>query len=184
MGFRKYETNLPGVLIIEPDRYGDARGYFMELYNCKAFNDLGLNNVQFVQDNLSHSSKGVLRGLHFQKPPHAQGKLIATLSGKVLDMVVDIRKSSPTYGHHFSYELSHEQPTFLYVPEGMAHGFQVLSDTCLFFYKCTKLYNKASEGSIAWNDSQLNLPWKDVPAVLSEKDRQNTSFSTFESPFD
>ncbi len=184
MGFRKYETDIPGVFIIEPDRFGDSRGYFMELYNCRSFRELGLENINFVQDNLSHSAKGVLRGLHFQKPPHAQGKLITTLQGSVLDVVVDIRKSSPTYGKHYAFELSAEDPKCLFVPEGMAHGFQVLSDTCLFFYKCTRLYHKASEGSIYWNDPQLNLPWKGIPAVLSEKDENSPHFSDFESPFD
>lgn len=145
----------------------------MELYNKETFEQIGLNHLTFVQDNLSSSGRGTIRGLHFQAPPFSQGKLITTLQGKVLDVAVDVRTSSPTYGRHVAVELSADDPTFLYIPEGFAHGFQVLSESCLFFYKCTQVYDKASERGIAWDDPQLNIAWRDIPPILSGKDLQN-----------
>ena len=133
MGFRKLETSLPGIQIIQPDVFGDDRGFFMEMFNQRSFEEIGLGHLHFVQDNLSSSRKGIIRGLHFQKPPYAQGKLITVLQGKVLDVAVDIRKDSPTYGKCITAEMSAENKTMLYIPPGFAHGFQVLSDTCLLY---------------------------------------------------
>lgn len=155
----------------------------MELYNQRWFEDIGLGHLNFVQDNLSFSRKGTIRGLHFQEPPHAQGKLITVLEGKVLDVAVDIRKNSPTYGQHVAIEIHANEPTMVYLPEGMAHGFQVLSDTCLFLYKCTSLYHNESEKGIAWNDPALNIPWRNITPVISEKDRHNPVLAQFESQF-
>lgn len=183
MGFRKTETSLQDLFIIEPDIFGDDRGFFMELHNRNSFEEIGLGHLNFVQDNLSSSVKGTLRGMHFQRPPHAQGKLIVPLIGSVLDMVIDLRKDSPTYGQFYARELHAKDKTMMYVPEGFAHGFQVLSDTCLFFYKCTSFYHKASEGGIAWDDPELNLPWADIPPVVSEKDKNHPRLSDFQSPF-
>lgn len=155
----------------------------MELYNQRSFEQIELGHLEFVQDNLSFSQKGTLRGLHFQIPPHAQGKLVTVLEGEVLDVAVDIRKDSPTYGMHEAIKLSTEDPTLLYIPPGMAHGFQVLSDTCLFLYKCTSFYHKESERGIAWNDPQLEIPWENISPVLSEKDQQHPLFRDYDSPF-
>ena len=173
MGFHKLETNIPDVFIIKPDVFGDSRGFFMELYNRKSFEEIGLGHLNFIQDNLSSSTKGTIRGLHFQASPYSQGKLITTLQGAVLDVAVDIRPNSPTYGQHVAVELSAENPSMLYMPEGFAHGFQVLSENCLFYYKCTQFYHKASEGGIAWDDPALNIPWRDIPPILSAKDLEN-----------
>ncbi|RMG24458.1 MAG: dTDP-4-dehydrorhamnose 3,5-epimerase [Bacteroidetes bacterium] len=173
MGFRKLETNIPDVFIIKPDVFGDSRGFFMELYNRTSFEEIGLGHLNFVQDNLSSSVKGTIRGLHFQAPPFAQGKLITTLAGKVLDVAVDIRPSSPYFGQYVSIELSADEPAMIYIPEGFAHGFQVLSDSCLFFYKCTQVYNKESERGIAWDDPALNIPWRNIPPIVSKKDTCN-----------
>lgn len=183
MGFRKIETGLPDLIILEPDIFGDDRGFFMELFNHNSFKEIGLGHLNFVQDNFSSSVKGTLRGMHFQAPPFAQGKLVATLHGSVLDMVIDLRKNSPTFGQHYSKILDSTEKSMLYVPEGFAHGFQVLSDTCLFFYKCTQFYNKEAEGGIAWDDPELQLPWADIPPVISPKDQTHPAFARFESPF-
>ncbi|MDX2249896.1 MAG: dTDP-4-dehydrorhamnose 3,5-epimerase [Bacteroidia bacterium] len=183
MGFRKLETSIPDLFIIQPDIFGDDRGFFMELFNHNSFSHIGLGHLNFVQDNLSSSVKGTLRGMHFQKPPAAQGKLVVALQGSVLDMVVDLRKNSPTFGQHYAKILDSTTKTMMYVPEGFAHGFQVLSDTCLFFYKCTSLYQKDSEGGIAWDDPDLQLPWANIPPVISEKDKQHLPFARFDSPF-
>ncbi|GAB4422900.1 MAG: dTDP-4-dehydrorhamnose 3,5-epimerase [Bacteroidia bacterium] len=183
MGFRKVETTVSGVFLIEPDVFGDARGYFLELYNQQSFEAIGLGHLQFVQDNLSYSGKGTLRGLHFQAPPHSQGKLVAPLEGRVLDVVVDIRQDSPTYGQSYCVELDAASRQILYVPEGFAHGFQVLSETCLFFYKCTNNYQRKAEGGIAWDDPHLAIPWRDIPPVLSPKDMLHPRWSDFTTPF-
>lgn len=183
MGFSKSETSLPDVWIIQPDVFGDERGFLLELYNHKHFDSIGLGHLSFVQDNLSFSSRGTLRGLHFQHPPYAQGKLIRPLQGKVLDVVVDLRTESPTFGQSLGVELDAEDHTMLYVPEGFAHGFQVLSDSCLFFYKCTQVYHHPSEGGIAWDDPDLRIKWADIPPILSAKDQKHPSFSEFKSPF-
>ena len=179
MGFRQLETSIPELLIIQPDIFGDDRGFFMELYNHNSFREIGLGHLNFVQDNLSSSTKGTLRGLHFQRPPYTQGKLITVLQGSVLDVVVDLRKNSPTYGQSYSIELTSEKKTMLYVPEGLAHGFQVLSDSCLFFYKCTNVYHRESDGGIYWNDPALGITWHDIPPILSEKDKNHPLFEGF-----
>lgn len=183
MAFRKLETHIPGVWLVKPDVFGDSRGFFMELWNQKAFEGMNLGGLSLVQDNLSSSTIGTIRGLHFQAPPHAQAKLITVLQGSVLDVVVDIREDSPTFGQHLAVEVSSEDPCMVYVPEGMAHGFQVLSDTCLFFYKCTEFYHKASEGALAWNDPFLNISWREIPAIVSEKDQAAPQWEAFETPF-
>ncbi len=182
MGFKLTTTALEGLLIIDPDVFGDERGYFKELFNKQALAELGFE-AEFVQDNLSYSQQGALRGLHFQAPPHAQGKLVFVTVGKVLDVVVDIRKSSKTFGHFASFELSAEYHRMLYVPPGFAHGFSVLSRECIFQYKCTDYYNKASEGGILWNDPQLNIDWQIDEPIVSDKDRKLSTFNDFQSPF-
>ena len=183
MGFRKLETSIPDVLIIQPDIFGDDRGFFMELHNEAGFEKLGLGHLHFVQDNLSSSVKGTLRGLHFQAPPHAQGKLITVLEGAVFDVAVDIRKDSPTYGDYYATELNSQDRRMLYIPPGFAHGFQVLSDYCLFLYKCTDVYHPETEGGLAWDDPDLDIPWHDIPPVLSPKDSYHPRLTDFDSPF-
>ena len=183
MGFKKLETGIEGLVIIDCDVFGDHRGYFKETYNRQAFEAIGLH-MNFVQDNLSYSRKGILRGLHFQAPPHAQGKLVTVLEGEVLDVAVDLRKSSPTYGEHRSVLLTGENHRSFYVPEGFAHGFQVSSDTCYFSYKCTGFYNREAEGGLMWNDPALGIEWPLQEALLSEKDKEYTPFGEFESPFE
>ncbi|MFK7969763.1 MAG: dTDP-4-dehydrorhamnose 3,5-epimerase [Bacteroidia bacterium] len=183
MAFHKRETILEGVVELQPDVFGDKRGFFTELYNHMHFEAIGLGHLQFVQDNLSSSTQGVIRGLHFQGPPHAQGKLVSVLQGAVLDVAVDVRPGSTTYGQHVAVELSAEKLNMLYVPPGFAHGFQVLSETCLFSYKCTNFYNKESEGGLLWNDPALAIPWRDVPANVSPKDQVLPAWKDFVSPF-
>jgi dTDP-4-dehydrorhamnose 3,5-epimerase len=166
------DTEFPGLHVFEPMVFGDDRGYFFESYNQKTFDDKGINS-HFVQDNQARSTFGVLRGLHFQKGDAAQAKLVRVLEGSVLDVVVDLRQGSPTYGKSFSIELSAENKKQLYVPRGFAHGYVVLSETAEFFYKCDNFYSKADEGGIIYNDPSLNIDWKiDISkAVLSEKDK-------------
>jgi dTDP-4-dehydrorhamnose 3,5-epimerase len=166
------DTDFPGLYIFEPMVFGDDRGYFFESYNQKTFDDKGINS-HFVQDNQAKSTFGVLRGLHFQKGDAAQAKLVRVLEGSVLDVVVDLRQGSPTYGQSFSIELSAENKKQLYVPRGFAHGYVVLSETAEFFYKCDNFYSKADEGGIIYNDPSLSIDWKiDLSkAVLSEKDK-------------
>ena len=183
MAFRKLETEIPGLWLVKPDVFGDSRGFFMELWNQKAFETLGLEGLPFVQDNLSSSTRGTIRGLHFQAPPHAQAKLITVLQGAVLDVVVDIREESPTFGRSFAVEVSASDPMMVYVPQGMAHGFQVLSDTCLFHYKCTDFYHKASEGGLAWNDPFFAIPWRDIDPIVSDKDQLLPRWEAFTTPF-
>lgn len=183
MGFQKHATALEGVFIIEPSVFRDSRGFFMELYNQQSFDEIGVDTA-FMQDNLSASSQGTIRGMHLQAPPFAQAKLVTVLEGAVLDIVVDIRRSSASYGKHLAVELSKENARMLYLPEGMAHGFQVLSVQCLFHYKCSNVYHKASETGFAWNDSQLALPWDtSINPIISEKDQGLVGFEAFESPF-
>lgn len=176
-------TAIPDVLIIEPKIFRDARGFFTELFNKQKFEDLGLGHLNFVQDNLSTSQKGTIRGLHFQSPPHAQGKLVTVFQGCVLDVAVDLRKDSPTFGQHVAVELDAENLRYLFIPEGFAHGFQVLSETCIFYYKCTNYYNAAADGGIFWNDPALNIPWRDIPAVISDKDAKQPLLANLASPF-
>jgi dTDP-4-dehydrorhamnose 3,5-epimerase len=182
MGFKRLDTEIEGLVIIEPDVFGDARGFFMESYNEQAFHAIGLD-MRFVQDNLSFSRKGILRGLHFQAPPFAQGKLVSVVRGEVLDVAVDIRKGSPTYGKHASVVLSGENHRMFYVPPGFAHGFLVRSEEAYFSYKCTNTYHRESEGGLAWNDLALAIDWQVSDPLISEKDSHYRPFEEFESPF-
>jgi len=166
------ETKLKGCFIIEPKVFKDPRGYFFESFNQNKFNELIGKTIDFVQDNESFSSKGVLRGLHFQTGAYAQAKLVRVIKGRVLDVVVDIRKESPTFSEHFSIELSEDNKRQLFVPKGFAHGFIVLSETAIFSYKCDNFYDKASEQGLRYDDPSLGIDWK-LPAnefIVSEKD--------------
>ena len=176
------KTPLPDLLILKPKVFADARGHFFESFNIQKFRDLGID-VHFIQDNQSLSNAGVLRGLHFQKPPHAQGKLVRVVKGAVMDVAVDIRKGSPTYGQYYMAELSEENFEQLYIPPGFAHGFLTLRDNTIFQYKCTNLYNQPSEGAIRWDDPQIGIKWNVENPVLSDKDKIASLFKDFESPF-
>ncbi|MNK31562.1 dTDP-4-dehydrorhamnose 3,5-epimerase [compost metagenome] len=172
------ETPLKDCYIIEPTIFNDERGYFFEKFNEKKFEEFTGMNGHFVQDNISKSSYGVLRGLHLQKGVHGQAKLVSCLEGRVLDVAVDLRKDSPTFGKWFSLELTPENKLQLYVPRGFGHGFSVLSETAVFSYKCDNFYNKESEGSVIWNDSDLGIDWQ-LPredVILSEKDTKSQTF--------
>ena len=169
------KTNIDGVLIIEPTVFGDSRGYFFESYNKQRFNEATGLDIDFVQDNQSKSCYGVLRGLHFQKPPYAQSKLVRCVRGRVLDVAVDIRKSSHTFGKYVAVELTEDNHRQLFIPHGFAHGFVVLSEEAIFQYKCDNFYHKESEGAIAWNDPEINIDWT-IPfddVILSDKDKVN-----------
>ncbi len=172
------ETKLKGCFILEPKVYNDERGYFLETFNQKRFNQLTGLDISFTQDNESFSTKGVLRGLHFQTGDFAQAKLVRVLKGKVLDVAVDIRDSSKTFGETFSIELSEKNKKQLFIPRGFAHGFVVLSKTAIFSYKCDNFYNKASENGIIYNDSDLNIDWQlpNSELIISEKDMFLPSF--------
>jgi dTDP-4-dehydrorhamnose 3,5-epimerase len=166
------KTKIDGLVIIQPSVYGDDRGFFMETYSKKVFIENGIN-IEFVQDNHSRSTKGVFRGFHFQKPPFAQDKLIRCTKGEVLDVVVDIRKDSPTFGQYESVLLSEENKTIFFIPIGFAHGFLVLSDVADFQYKCSNFYNKESEGGLLYNDPELKIDWPklDIDFIMSDKDK-------------
>jgi len=173
------ETPLKDCYIIEPTIFNDDRGYFYEKFNEKKFEELTGLNGHFVQDNISKSSYGVLRGLHLQKAEHAQAKLVSCLEGCVYDVAVDLRENSPTFGKWFGIELSDENKLQFYVPRGFGHGFSVLSETAIFSYKCDNFYNKEAEGGVLWNDPELNIDWK-LPLdeiILSEKDKTQPKFS-------
>ena len=175
------ETYIPGLLVVEPQVFGDSRGYFFESFNAAKFAEQTGIDTQFVQDNESRSSYGVVRGLHMQLPPHAQAKLVRVVEGRVLDVAVDLRKDSPTFGKHFAIELTGENHLQVYIPKGFAHGFSVLSETAVFQYKCDGYYAPASEAAIAWNDPDLAIDWK-LPieaVVLSDKDRNHPSLKEF-----
>jgi dTDP-4-dehydrorhamnose 3,5-epimerase len=176
------ETPLQGLLVLQPRIFKDERGYFYESYNESVFEKLGLK-YHFMQDNQSCSHKNVLRGLHFQNPPHEQGKLVRVVKGSVLDVTVDIRRKSATYGQYFKIELSETNHTMLWVPPGFAHGFAALEDNSLFLYKCTHQYNKDAEDTILWNDSTLGIDWGLSSPLVSEKDQQGKSFDQFKSLF-
>ena len=168
------KTDIEGVVVIEPRVFDDARGYFFESYSKRRF-DEAVRPIEFVQDNESMSTRGVIRGLHFQRPPFSQSKLVRCVRGAVLDVVVDIRRGSPTYGRHVAVELTGENRRQLFVPRGFAHGFAVLSDEAVFQYKCDNYYAPGSEGGIAWDDPALAIDWR-LPAgeiLLSEKDRRH-----------
>ncbi len=172
-------TAIEGVLILEPKVFGDARGFFMESFNQKTFNDAIGHEVTFVQDNHSRSGKGVLRGLHYQRPPHAQGKLVRVTQGSVFDVAVDIRAGSPTFGQWVGVELSGENHRQLWLPAGMAHGFLVTSDSADFLYKTTDYYAPQAEGCVLWSDPALGIAWPDVgtPPQLAVKDAAAPPFS-------
>ena len=180
MKFTKFD--IEGLEVIEPDVFEDDRGYFFESYNYEEFNKNGITDV-FVQDNQSKSQKNVLRGLHFQKPPYAQAKLVRVVQGSVLDVAVDLRKDSKTYGQYCSVVLSAENKKMFFIPEGFAHGFLTLEDGTIFSYKCSNVYHAESEDSLLWNDTDVSIDWGiDLP-ILSEKDIQANSFDQFKSPF-
>ena len=176
------KTPIKGLLVIKPRVFGDERGYFFESWSKQSFAEVGLN-LDFVQDNQSLSCKGVLRGLHFQNPPYAQGKLVRVIKGAVLDVSVDIRKDSPTYGQHFSVELSETNKTIVWIPPGFAHGFVTIEDNTIFTYKCTEVYNKESEGALLLNDKDLNINWEVNDPLVSEKDLVAGNFKDFASKF-
>ena len=178
------KTAIEGLVIIEPKVFKDTRGYFFESFSQREFEEK-VRKVNFVQDNESMSSYGVMRGLHFQRPPFTQSKLVRCTKGKVLDVAVDIRKGSPTYGQHVAVELSEDNHRQFFVPRGFAHGFAVLSETAVFQYKCDNFYATEADGGISIKDESLGIDWK-IPtenAILSEKDIQHLCLKDFDSPF-
>ncbi|MBQ2554536.1 MAG: dTDP-4-dehydrorhamnose 3,5-epimerase [Prevotella sp.] len=179
------KTDIEGVVIIEPRVFSDNRGYFFEAYSQRDF-DREVRPIRFIQDNESRSQKGVLRGLHYQKWPFAQSKLVRVISGAVLDVAVDIRKGSPTYGKHVSCLLTGENKRQFFIPRGFAHGFSVLSDEAVFQYKCDNFYHPESEGAIAWDDPELGIDWMLKPGevILSEKDKDHPLLADTDSPFE
>jgi len=176
------KTNLEGLLVIKSKCIRDNRGHFFESWNKLEYKNIGLD-IDFVQDNQSLSKKGVLRGLHFQHPPFAQGKLVRVIKGAVVDIAVDIRKDSPTYGEHYSIRLTEENNKILWVPPGFAHGFVSLEDNTIFSYKCTAYYDKDSEDSLFWADTDLSIDWGVDNPLVSKKDLLAGSFKNFTSPF-
>jgi dTDP-4-dehydrorhamnose 3,5-epimerase len=176
------DTKIPDLKILEPSVFSDDRGYFFESYSYQKLKDLGIDKI-FVQDNESKSQKGVLRGLHFQNPPFAQAKLVRVVKGAVLDVAVDLRRESPTYGQHVCVELSEQNKRMFYIPEGFAHGFLTLENDTIFSYKCSQFYNKESEGSLLWNDKILSIDWGFEHPILSKKDKIAPKFSGFQSQF-
>lgn len=180
------KTPIEGVVIIEPKVLNDARGYFYESYNKREFDEKLGRAVDFVQDNQSKSSRGVMRGLHFQRPPYTQAKLVRCVRGRVLDVAVDIRKGSPTYGRHVAVELTEDNNRQFFVPRGFAHGFAVLSEEAVFQYKCDNYYAPQADGGISIEDASLGIDWGIAPeeAILSDKDRLHPLFRDFDSPFD
>ena len=186
MGKISVETcHIEGLKVITPQVFGDARGYFMETYNYNDYKEAGIDQV-FVQDNQSASKKGVLRGLHFQRPPHAQSKLVRCVRGAVLDVAVDIRRGSPTYGRHVAVELTEDNHLQLFIPRGFAHGFAVLSAEAVFQYKCDDYYAPEAEDGIAWDDPSLGIDWRipEEKIILSEKDRRRPRLSDAEGVFE
>lgn len=179
------KTPIEGVVIIEPRIFTDARGYFFESYSKREF-DEKVRPVNFVQDNESCSTKGVMRGLHFQRPPFAQSKLVRCAKGAVLDVAVDIRKGSPTYGKHVAVELTEDNHRQFFIPRGFAHGFAVLTDIAVFQYKCDNYYHPEADGGISIQDKSLGIDWQINPAnaILSDKDFKHSALSDFDSPFD
>lgn len=179
------KTEIEGVVIIEPRIFRDDRGYFFESFSEREFREK-VADVHFVQDNESKSCYGVVRGLHFQKPPFAQAKLVRVIKGAVLDVAVDLRKGSPTFGRHVAAELSGDNHRQFFIPRGFAHGFSVLSDEVIFQYKCDNFYAPQFEGAVAWDDPELGIDWRVDPAkvLLSEKDRHHPRFCELESPFE
>ncbi len=177
-------TPIEGLVILEPRIFHDTRGYFYESYNQQKMSELGIDTI-FVQDNQSYSQKGVIRGLHFQRPPFAQAKLVRVIKGKVLDVAVDIRKGSPTYGQHYSVLLTGDNHRQFFIPEGFAHGFVALEDNSIFTYKCSQFYHKEAEMSIRYNDPILNIDWGlDEAPIMTEKDLCGVLFDQFNTPFE
>jgi dTDP-4-dehydrorhamnose 3,5-epimerase len=176
------ETKIKGLLEIEPTVFGDSRGWFFESFRESWLEKLNIEG-RFLQDNESLSNKGVLRGLHFQVPPFAQGKLVRVITGSVLDVAVDIRKDSETFGQHVSVILSGDNKKQFWIPPGFAHGFLVLEDRTIFSYRCTSYYNKEAEKAIRWNDPDLNIDWGELNPILSEKDFHAPFLKDFKSPF-
>lgn len=174
---------IEGLLVLTPRKFEDERGYFTESFNQRVFNELVGADIRFVQDNESVSSRYVLRGLHFQKPPHAQGKLVRVSSGSVLDIAVDLRKDSPTFGKWHGEILSAANGKLFWIPEGFAHGFIALEDHTKFLYKCTDYYAPDSEGTLRWNDPTLNIDWGNNHPIVSEKDKKGRIFEELNSPF-
>ncbi len=178
------KTAIDGVVIIEPRIFEDSRGYFFESFSQREF-DEKVGPITFVQDNESKSSYGVMRGLHFQRPPYTQSKLVRCVKGAVLDVAVDIRKGSPTYGQHVAVELTEDNHRQFFIPKGFAHGFAVLSETAVFQYKCDEFYHPEAEGGIAWNDPDIAIQWP-IPIqdiILSERDNNHPNLKDFNSPF-
>jgi dTDP-4-dehydrorhamnose 3,5-epimerase len=173
---------IEGLITIHPSVFSDERGYFLESFNENDFNQF-VFEIKFVQDNESRSMKNVLRGLHFQKPPHAQGKLVRVIKGSVLDVVVDLRKNLKTYGQHKKIILSEKEKNQFYIPPGFAHGFCSLEDETIFSYKCTEYYHPEAESCILWNDESLNIDWEVKHPILSKKDLNGIAFKDFISPF-
>ena len=177
------ETKIKDLYILEPRVFGDDRGYFFESFNSQTFQELIGEEVEFVQDNQSMSGDNIVRGLHFQNPPFAQGKLVRVIKGEVIDVAVDIRKDSPTYGEHVSVRLSGENNRMFWIPPGFAHGFSSLEEGTIFSYKCTNYYSKESEGSVAWDDPELNINWGVENPIISEKDQESPLFRDLKSKF-
>jgi dTDP-4-dehydrorhamnose 3,5-epimerase len=180
---KKIKTHIEDLVLIEPNVLEDSRGYFFESFNKQKFHDLGIT-ADFLQDNQSLSQKGVLRGLHFQSPPYSQAKLVRAIHGSILDVAVDIRKDSKTYGEYSSHILSAQNKKMFYIPDGFAHGFLTLENNTIVQYKCSALYNKDAEGGIAWNDPTINIQWgtRDAP-VISHKDTIHPSLEDLQAPF-
>ena len=176
------KTPIKNLLVLEPKVFEDERGYFFESFNKKKLEDIGIKE-SFVQDNQSLSNKNVLRGLHFQAPPFAQGKLVRVIKGSVLDVAVDIRKDSPTLGNYFSVILSEQNKKMFWIPPGFAHGFLTLEDQTIFSYKCSGDYNPSSEGSLLWNDPHLKIEWNIDQPIVSAKDQEAQPFISFKTPF-
>ena len=176
------KSHIEGLIVIKPDVIEDHRGYFFESYNEEKFRQLRIDE-KFLQDNESKSGKGVLRGLHFQIPPYQQGKLVRVIKGAVMDVAVDLRNSSPTYGQWVSIELSEKNKWMYWIPAGFAHGFLTLEENTIFFYKCTKVYHRESEMGIAWDDPDLRIDWGTDQPLISEKDKTAGRFRDFVSPF-
>ena len=173
---------ISGLLLFKPNIYKDERGYFFESWNEELFKSNGVD-LSFVQDNQSFSHKNVIRGLHFQNPPYAQGKLVRVIQGSVIDVAVDLRKKSSTYGQYYSVELSSKNNYIFWIPPGFAHGFATLEDKTIFSYKCTNVYNKKSEGSLIWNDVDLNIDWGIDDPIVSSKDMNSIKFNDLNSQF-
>ena len=177
------KEEIDGIMIFEPKVFQDTRGYFRESYNEKTFNDFIDDEVTFIQDNISESNRHVLRGLHFQAPPYAQGKLIQVIKGSVIDIAVDLRKASNTFGKHVKVEISSKNHRQLWIPPGFAHGFVALEDHTIFSYKCTNYYSKEHEMDLLWNDVDLDIQWGIENPIISDKDKNANSFKNFDSPF-